>query len=76
MDAAGDDKIVELTTLKTEAGAQIQFRRLEGLAKASLDTFPAERERNLLNILDAELAVDIDNNELVVRLNEDTNKKE
>jgi C4-dicarboxylate-specific signal transduction histidine kinase len=74
MDTAGDDKMVELATQKTETGAQIHFRRLEGLAKAPLDTFPAERERNLLNMLRADLVVNAGNNEFVVNLPGDINR--
>jgi C4-dicarboxylate-specific signal transduction histidine kinase len=68
MEATGNGKIVELVTQKTETGAQIRFGRLEGLAKAPLDTFPAERERNLLNMLRADLVVNAENNEFVVKL--------
>ena len=74
INAAGDDKIVELAILKTENGAQIQFRRLTGLTEAPLDAFPAERERNLINVLRAELAVDGKNNELVINLATDVDK--
>ena len=74
MDAAGDDKIVELATQKTETGAQIRFRRLEGLANAPLDTFPAEREKNLLNMLRADLTVNAENNEFVVKLAADIDR--
>jgi len=74
MDAAGDRKIVELATQKTETGAQIRFRGLEGLEQLPLDTFPAERERNLLNILGAELVVDTKNDEFVVKLAADIDK--
>ncbi len=74
MGAAADNKIVELETQKTETGAHIRFKRLKGLAKAPLDKFPAERERNLLNMLGAELVVDTDNNEFVVRLAADIDK--
>lgn len=74
MDVAGDDKIVELATQRTESGADIQFRRLAGLAKVPLDTFPTERERNLLNILRAELVVNAENNEFVVKLATDIDR--
>ena len=76
MDAAADDKIVELSIQKTETGAQIQFRRLEGLAKAPLDKFPAEREKNLLSMLGADLVIDAENNEVVVKLIENINRGE
>ena len=74
MDAAGDDKIVEVVSQKTETGAQIRFRRLGGLAEAPLDTFPAERERNLLNLLRAEFMISAENNEFVVELAADINR--
>ena len=74
MDVAGDDKTVELVTQKTETGAQIQFKRLKRLAKAPLDRFPAERDRNLLNMLRADLVVDAENNEFVVKLAGDFNR--
>jgi C4-dicarboxylate-specific signal transduction histidine kinase len=70
MDATGDDKIVELTTQKTETGAQIRFRRLEGLAKAPLDIFPAEREQSLLDLLNADLTVNTGDGEIVLKLSE------
>ena len=74
MDATGDRKIVELATQKTETGAHIRFRGLEGLAQAPLDRFPAERERNFLGILGAELVVDTRNDEFVVKLAADIDK--
>jgi hypothetical protein len=74
MDAAGDDKIVEVVSQKTETGAQIRFRRLGGLVAAPLDRFPAERERNLLNLLRAELMISAENNEFVVELAADINR--
>ena len=70
MDAAGDDKIVELYTKKTETGAHFQFRRLERLATAPLDKFPSELEKNLLNILGADLVIDAENNEFIIKLTE------
>lgn len=74
VNAAGDDKIVEVAIQKTETGAQIQFRRLAGLAEAPLGAFPAERERNLLHMLGAELALDTQNNEFVIKLAPDIDK--
>jgi len=76
MDATGDRRIVELTIQQAGSGAQMRFRGLQGLAQAPLDTFPAERERNLLNMLGAELVVDIKKDEFAVKLAADIDKDE
>ncbi len=68
MDAAGEDEIVELVTQKTEAGIQVFFKRLGGLAEAPLKAFPAEPEKRLLDLLRAELEVSAENQEIVIRL--------
>jgi len=68
MDAAGEDKIVELVTQKTEAGIQVFFKRLGGLARAPLKPFPAEPEKRLLDLLRAELEVSTGNQEIIVRI--------
>jgi C4-dicarboxylate-specific signal transduction histidine kinase len=68
MDAAGEDKIIELVTQKTEAGIQVFFKRLGGLAGAPLKPFPAEPEKRLLDLLRAELEVSAENQEIVIRL--------
>jgi C4-dicarboxylate-specific signal transduction histidine kinase len=75
MDAAGEDKIVKLVTQKTEAGVQVFFKGLGGLAEASLKPFPAEHEKGLCDLLGAELEVSTGNQEVVVRIPEsiDTN---
>jgi hypothetical protein len=66
MDAAGEDKIVELVTQKTEAGIQVFFKRLGGLAGAPLKPFPTEPEKRLLDLLGAELEVSAGNQEIVI----------
>jgi signal transduction histidine kinase len=68
MDAAGDQKTVGLIIEETENGARVRFTRLEGLAKASTDTFRSEREEALLGALKAELAADIGAGEIVLAL--------
>ena len=68
MNAAGEDKIVELVTQKTEAGIQVFFKRLGGLAGAPLKPFPAEPEKRLLDLLGAELEVSAENQEIVIRI--------
>jgi signal transduction histidine kinase len=68
MEAAGEDKFIEIATQKTAAGAQIRFRQLKSLAQASRGAFPAERELSLLNLLGAELNVNAESGELTVAL--------
>jgi C4-dicarboxylate-specific signal transduction histidine kinase len=68
MDAAGEDKIVELVTQKTEAGIQVFFKRLAGLAGAPLKPFPAEPEKRLRDLLGAELEVSAENQEIVISI--------
>ncbi len=71
MDAAGEDKIVELVTQKTETGIEVFFKRLGGLAGTPLKPFPAEPEKGLCDLLGAELEVNTGNQEIVVRISED-----
>jgi signal transduction histidine kinase len=74
MDAAGEDKIVELVTQKTEAGIQIFFKRLGDLAGAPLKPFPSEHEKGLCDLLSAELEVGGGNQEIVVTIAEDIDR--
>ena len=74
MDTAGDDKVVELVTQKTEAGIQVFFKRLGGLAGTPLKPFPAEHEKGLCDLLRAELEVSAENQEIVVRIGEDIDR--
>jgi len=71
MDAAGEDKIVGLVTRKTEAGVQVFFKDLGGLAGAPLNQFPAGPEKGLCDLLGAGLEVSSENREIVVRFAED-----
>ena len=68
MDAAGEDKIVELVTRNTETGIEVFFKRLGGLAEAPLKPFPAEPEKGLCDLLRTELEVSTGNQEIVVRI--------
>jgi len=68
MDAAGEDKIVEVVTQKTEAGVQFFFKGLGGLTEDSLKPFPAEHEKGLCDLLGAELEVNTGNQEIVIRI--------
>ncbi len=67
MEAAGEDKIVELVTQKTEDGVEVLFKRLGGLTGAPLRSGPAELGKGLCELLGAELEVSTDNQEIVAR---------
>ena len=68
MSASGDEKRVELVAEETENGVRVQFRRLADLSDALLETFPSDRERNLLAVLEAALTAEPERNEIVLRL--------
>ena len=68
MSASGDEKRVELVAEETENGVRVQFGRLAGLSQALLETFPSDRERNLLAVLEAALTAEPERNEIVLRL--------
>ena len=68
MSAGGDEKQVELVAEETEGDVRIRFRRLAGLTEALLDSFPSEREKNLLELLSAELTVEPERNEIVIEM--------
>jgi signal transduction histidine kinase len=66
MDAAGEDKTVELVARKTEAGTRVFFKGLGGLAGVPLKPFPAEAEKGLCDLLGAGLEVSAENQEITV----------
>ena len=68
MDAAGEGNTIDIITEKTENGAQVRFMQIEDLAKAPLDRFPAEREKALLDGLQADLTAELEAGELVITL--------
>ena len=68
MDAANEGKTVELVSQKTEAEIQVFFKGLGDAAGASMKPFPSEPEKGLCDLLGAELEIDTDNQEIVVRL--------
>jgi C4-dicarboxylate-specific signal transduction histidine kinase len=74
MDAAGEDKIVELFPQKTEAGVQVFFKSLGGLTGAPLQPFPTEPENELCGLLAADLEVNPGNREIVVRIAENIDR--
>jgi len=72
MSAGGDEKQVELVVEETENSVRIRFRRLAGLSKLLLETFPSDRENNLLSVLEAALTAEPEREEVVVRLSKNT----
>jgi signal transduction histidine kinase len=68
MSAGGDEKRVELVVEEIENGVRIRFRRLAGLSEALLETFPSDREKILLAVLEAALTVEPEREEVVLRL--------
>ena len=68
MSASGDEKRVELVVEETKNSVRIRFRRLAGLSEALLETFPSEREKNLLDVLEADLTVEHGRDEIALRL--------
>jgi signal transduction histidine kinase len=68
MSASGDEKRVELVVEETENSVRIRFRRLAGLSEAALETFPSDREKNLLAVLEAALTAEPEREEVVLRL--------
>ena len=71
LDAAGQEKTIELITQKTDAGVDVFFKGLGGLGNDQLKPFPAEPEKDLCGLLRAELEVNTGNQEMVVRIAED-----
>jgi len=68
MSASGDEKRVELVVAETANSVRIRFRRLAGLSEALLATFPSDREKSLLAVLQAALTVEPEREEVVLRL--------
>ena len=68
MSAGGDKKRVELVVEEAEDSVRIRFRRLAGLTEELLETFPSDREKNLLAMLEADLTAEPAHGEIVLRL--------
>ena len=74
MDAAGEDKIVELASQKTEDGVAVLFKRLGGLTGAPLRPGPVELGKGLCELLGAGLDVSPANQEILVRISENIDR--
>ena len=68
MSASGDEKRVELVVEEAENSVRIRFQRLAGLSAALAETFPSDREKILLTVLDAVLTAEPERAEVVLRL--------
>ncbi len=68
MSASGDEKRIELVVEPAQNSVRIRFRRLAGLTAVMLETFPSDQEKNLLDMLEAELIVEQDRKEVVIHL--------
>jgi signal transduction histidine kinase len=68
MSAGNDEKRVELVAEETEDGVRIRFRRVAGVSETMLETFPSDREKDLLAKLAADLTKDPQGQEIVLRL--------
>jgi signal transduction histidine kinase len=68
MDSAGEGKTVGLEAEETDKGARIRFTRLQGLSERQTEVFPGEREKALMDALEAKLTVDVGAGELVLTM--------
>ena len=68
MDAAGSEKAVGLSAIKTDTGAQIRFMGLKALGEALAGEFPGKNEKTLLEWLKAEIEIAQDRGEIILNL--------
>ncbi len=67
MDASGELKQIEVVAEETNDDIRIQLKRLTGLSEIVSNTFPSAYENRLLEILDAELRIEIEAEMMVLR---------
>jgi len=68
MSAGGEGKKIDLVVEATENSVHIRFRQLSGLTEEFLETFPSDREKNLLALLNADLTAEPASAEISLRL--------
>ena len=68
MSACGNEKRIELLAEAAEADIRIRFRRLAGIKEVMSETFPSDREKDLLDLLAADLSIEPEDEEIVLRL--------
>ena len=76
MSASGNEKQVELVVEETQNNVLIQFRRLTGLSRELSETFPSDREKDLLGVLGANLTVERGRHEMVLQLSKNIDGNE
>jgi C4-dicarboxylate-specific signal transduction histidine kinase len=72
MSASGNDKQIALVAEEADNSVVIRIQGLAGMADKGLGTFPSEREKDLLHVLEANLTVDPERKEIVIRLSKIT----
>jgi C4-dicarboxylate-specific signal transduction histidine kinase len=68
MDAANENKMIELVARKTGAEIKVRFKGLDGQAGPPMRPFPAETEKDICDLLGAELYINSAGREIVVTL--------
>ena len=68
MDASGELKQIEVVAEETNDDIRIQLKRLTGLTEMVSNTFPSEREKQLLDMLEATLTIESEDQRIVLRL--------
>lgn len=75
MSVSGDEKYVKLVAEETENRVRIKFRRLSDLTGELLEIFPSDREKNLIDVLAADLKTDYGANEIILGLDKNTDNE-
>lgn len=70
MEAAGKGKALGIVSERDERGARLRFTGLEHLAERDTDAFPSEREKAMLEALEAGFSFDPKAGEIVITLPE------
>jgi hypothetical protein len=68
MSASGDQKQIAVIIEETKDDIRIQIEQLTDLPGMASKTFPSDREKHLLEMLAAELTIEIENEKIALRL--------
>jgi C4-dicarboxylate-specific signal transduction histidine kinase len=74
MDCAGEGKTVFLEAEETDKRARIRFTGLQCLSERHTEVFPGEREKALMDALEAKLTVDVGAGEVVLTMSRDISR--
>ncbi len=74
MDCAGEGKTVFLESEETDKRARIRLTGLQCLSERHTEVFPGEREKALMDALEAKLTVDVGAGELVLTMSRDISR--